>query len=159
MRHNDPMLIEMVRERGMRAMWALCASVPPLVLAGAIAASGGCTSETTLHGAASPASAPAITHVVLIDLTDPSQAPELERDCDELLPRIEDVVLYGRGRHLDIGRGSVDGQYSVGLLIGFNDDAAYRRYLDHPLHQELVMKWQPRWRSIRIFDLGDESAR
>ena len=128
----------------------------------AIASLGACTGEQVIQGSGSRtglAKAPSITHVVLISLADPSQADALIADCNETLPRIPDVVLYGCGRPVDIGRANVDGAYTVGVIIGFASEAAYARYLDHPLHLRLVETWRPRWSAARIMDLGNEPTR
>lgn len=129
----------------------------PVALAAAISLVG--CSETVIRGEGGPRSAPPITHVVLIELADPSQAAELERDCNEMLPRIPSVTLYGCGRPVDIGRGTVDGDYTLGLIVGYESERGYREYLDHPLHQQLVEKWRPRWTRIRIYDIGNDAQR
>lgn len=102
--------------------------------------------------------APAITHVVLISLQDPSQADALMRDCRAALPRIPSVELFGCGPHVDIGRANIDGDYDVGIVVGFASVHDYGDYLTHPLHEELVAKWRPRWRTARIFDVGNDLA-
>ncbi|MBM4113486.1 MAG: Dabb family protein [Phycisphaerae bacterium] len=123
----------------------------------ALAPVGACTGEQVIHGPgprAGVAAAPAITHVVLISLVDPSQADALIADCNGTLPKIPDVVFYGCGRPVDIGRTNVDGDYTVGVIIGFDSEAGYARYLDDPQHKRLVDAWRPRWSRARIFDLG-----
>lgn len=138
-----------------RSLAIVGACVAPLVLAA-------CTGEQRIRAdgrASGPVQARAITHVVLISLMDPSQADALIADCNEALPRIPEVVFFGCGRPIDIGRPNVDGDYTVGVLIGFDSANGYATYLDHPLHKQLVEKWQPRWSRARIFDVGSTSTR
>lgn len=99
-----------------------------------------------------------IHHVVLVDLEDPAAAAELIADCDRLLPAIPAVRDYWRGTHFGIGRPSVQSDYSVGLGVTFASRADYEAYLVDPRHEELVAKWRPRWRSARIFDIGDPGS-
>ncbi len=128
------------------------------VAASLTAALSACTGEQTIRGSDTRPGlqrAPALTHIVLITLVDPAQADALIADCNESLPRIPEVIFYGCGRPAEIGRPNVDGQYTVGVLIGFPSEAAYARYLDHPIHQKLVETWKPRWAQARIMDIGD----
>ena len=98
----------------------------------------------------------AINHVVLITLSDPSEADALEADCARLLKPIPAVRTYACGGHHDIGRSNISGDYSVGLLVSFEDEAGYREYLEDPRHVELVETWKPRWSGITIHDIGNE---
>lgn len=66
------------------------------------------------------------------------------------------MVLFGCGTHVDIGRANIDGDYDVGVIVGFRSMSDYRAYLAHPLHEELVAEWHPRWRTARIFDVGND---
>lgn len=95
-----------------------------------------------------------INHVVLVSLQNDADSNELISDCNTMLMPIPDIRSYWVGTPLDIGRGnSIDGNYSVGLCVGFDDVAGYRAYLGHPEHIALVEKWKPRWASIRLFDV------
>ena len=42
------------------------------------------------------------------------------------------------------GSDAVDSDYDVGFYVGFDTDEAYKAYLDHPRHLDLVKKWKPR---------------
>ena len=106
--------------------------------------------------ATTPHAAPAITHVVLISLAEPAQSSELVRDCETRLAKIPSVVLFGCGPHVDIGRANIDGDYDIGVVVGFDSVDAYKAYLAHPMHEELVAKWRPRWKQARIFDIGND---
>lgn len=98
-----------------------------------------------------------ISHVVLFSLKDPADRAELLADCDENMPRIAGVVAYAGGRPLDVGREMVDGDYNVGLYIGFKTEAAYAAYLDNERHLSLVEKWKSRIAEMRVFDVLDET--
>ncbi len=98
-----------------------------------------------------------IGHVVFMKLTDPAEQAALLADCDEKLPQIPGVVAYAAGRHLDVGRASVDGDYDVGLYIGFETEEDYAAYVEHELHRELVETWKPRLEWLRVYDVLDET--
>ena len=112
----------------------------------------GCRSADT----GMPPSPAAISHVVLFDLHDPADADELIVDCNEQLATIPGIASFAVGRHLDTGRGHVSSDYHVGLYVGYETEADYAVYVDHPIHVALIEKWQPRWNSIRVFDFLDE---
>lgn len=96
---------------------------------------------------------PAITHLVLVQLKDPSRLAELVADCDRVLPAIEGVAGYSCGVPLDMGRSNVSGDYDVGIYVGFRDADAYRSYVDDPRHLALVERWRDGWKGVRIFDV------
>ncbi|MBX3321954.1 MAG: Dabb family protein [Phycisphaeraceae bacterium] len=118
-----------------------------VALIGALAV-GGCSSS----GPARPAM---ISHVVLIELSDPSLAGALIADCDRHLTDIKEVRSYASGQHLDTGRATVQSDYDVGLYIGFDSVEDYARYVEHPLHVELVDRWRSRIARMRVYDIGD----
>lgn len=94
-----------------------------------------------------------ITHVVLVQLKDPTRIVELIEDCDRALPGIEGVDGYSCGVPLDMGRASVTKDYDVGIYVGFATPEAYRAYVDHPRHLALVERWRDGWKAVRIFDV------
>lgn len=95
-----------------------------------------------------------LNHIVLVTLKNDADSGDLIRDCNALLEPIPSVRTYWVGTPLDIGRGpSIDGNYSVGMCIGFDGIPGYREYLAHPKHVELVEKWKPRWSEVRLFDV------
>lgn len=112
---------------------------------------GGCA--LPLGGPSRPAP---LLHLVYFRLVDPSQAEALLDDSERLLMPIPTVVSYAAGRHVDIGRDSVEDDYDVALLVGFRDVAGYRAYLQHPRHLELLAIWKERLAGITIYDVGDE---
>ncbi len=99
----------------------------------------------------------AINHVVLFGLQDPADTGELIEDCDTKLSTIDGSVSYWCGVAGDFGRSHVDRDYDVCLCVGFESEAAYQYYLDHPDHVELVQKWRSRWRWIRIHDVVENA--
>ena len=113
---------------------------------------GGCsTGQQTPHDPGT------INHVVLITLNDPSDAAELQADCDEMLSTIPSVTVYACGAHVDAGRNrAVDDQYTLGLLVSFEDMPGYTEYLEHPGHLALLAKWKPRFAGLKIYDIGNE---
>ena len=81
---------------------------------------GACAASPT--GPARPAR---INHLAFFKLKNPADADELVRDCDRKLATIRGVVSYYAGKHLDVGRATVDGDYDVGLYLGFMTEADY----------------------------------
>ena len=98
-----------------------------------------------------------INHVVFFKLQDPSDAAELINDCDAKLASIPGVVAYFAGPHLDTGRSTVDSDYDIGLYVGFMTEAAYRGYVEHPSHLEVVAKWKPSLERLLVRDIIDET--
>jgi hypothetical protein len=123
-----------------------------LVTVAALALLAGCAA-----GGSGPARPARISHIVFFKLDDPGRRPELLADCDRLLPTIPGVVSYAAGRHLDVGRDTVDGDYDLGLYIGFETEGDYAAYIDHPNHTELVGAWRDRLEWLRVHDVIDES--
>ncbi len=96
-----------------------------------------------------------ITHVVLIQLKDPTRAAELVEDCNRLVPGIQSVKDYSCGIPFPSGRANVVENYSVGFLVTFQDEEGYKAYTDDPAHLALVEKWRNAWKEVRIFDFLD----
>lgn len=98
-----------------------------------------------------------INHVVFFQLSDESDLPELMADCDALAGAIPGIVSYFSGPHLDTGRATVDGEYSLGFYVGFNSADDYAAYVADDVHKSLVAKWMPRLEWLRVYDVYDES--
>ena len=94
-----------------------------------------------------------ITHVVLVQLKDPTRTAELIADCDQVLPAIKGVSGYSCGVPLVTGRTNVTGDYDVGIYVGFRTEAEYRAYVDDPRHMAMVDRWRDGWKAVRIFDV------
>jgi hypothetical protein len=96
-----------------------------------------------------------ITHVVLVQLKDPTRAEELVADCDRALPAIEAVASYSCGVPLATDRATVLRDYDVGIYVGFRTGADYRAYIDDPRHLALVERWRDGWKAVRIWDIAE----
>lgn len=95
-----------------------------------------------------------LQHVVLVELTDKADLAAMKADSDAMLPRIPTVRGYACGTPVDIGRATVAKDYDLGIVVQFDTTADYEAYLAHPIHQELVGKWRPRWRRSYIVDFA-----
>lgn len=99
--------------------------------------------------------APAITHMVLIQLKDPTRTAELIEDCNRSLPGIASVLSYACGQPFPSNRPNVMTDYAVGIYVAFADEDGYKAYADDPAHLALVEKWRTAWKDIRIYDFLD----
>ncbi len=132
-------------------------SANSLVSLGVISAAAVSLAGLTACGSSGPARPARISHVVFLKLEDPSRRAELLADCDAMLPGIPGVESYAAGRHLDVGRDSVDGDYDVGLYIGFETETDYAGYVEHPDHVAFVEQWKPALAWLRVHDIVDET--
>src|SRR5262245_26312185 len=128
--------------------------VPFVVMAIVLA---GCETTPRSRAGGLPPRPALINHIVFFKLKNPQDAAELIADCDRTLADIPGVVSYYAGKRLDTGRTNVDANFDVGFYVGFNSKEDYARYVDHPNHIAAVNKWRPRWESIRIEDVIDET--
>jgi len=96
---------------------------------------------------------PKLHHIVLFDLKDPADATALARDSANLLT-IPGVTNISVGQHIDVGRPNAIADYDIAVLVGLTDTNAYRAYLTHPTHEELITNWRPKITSTRIIDFG-----
>jgi len=126
-------------------------------LAGAGCCCTGCqTGDWGAQGIGSRAPRPAaVNHIVFFKLNDSGDSEELIADCDASLARIEGIVSYYCGRHLDIGRSNVVADYDVGFYVGFDTKEAYEAYLADEAHVRAVEKWRPRTQWMRVYDVLD----
>lgn len=122
----------------------------------------GCSATSSTQNAsaaAGPISPPGhISHVVLFTLVEGTDEGAFIDDCRDLLGPIPGVTTLSCGRHLDTGREDVQGDYDVGVSVGLASAAAYRDYLTHPKHLELLDRWGPTIDSYRIYDIQDTPA-
>lgn len=131
--------------------WDSRRSTRRLVVALACASVPGCASTET-----GPPVRPAlISHPVFIQLHDPDDADELIDDCDRWISAIPTIASYACGPPFDSGRDTVDANYDVGLIVGFDSPEGYAAYVEHPNHVRLLEKWRPRVRSLLIRDVID----
>lgn len=126
-----------------------------LVLFGGIAS---CTQHYSGNAGASVTRTPfmraPLQHVVLVDLADDADIPAMRAASDRTLPQIPEVKGYVCGTPVDIGRANVSGDYDLGIIVQFESVDAYKAYLEHPLHQELVRTWRPKWKKSYIVDFA-----
>ncbi|MEC9373403.1 MAG: Dabb family protein [Planctomycetota bacterium] len=111
------------------------------------------TTITACAATRMPPSPAHINHVVYFKLKNPADAAEMIADCNNRLATIPSIRSCFVGTHYDIGRDNIDSDYDVALYVGFDTEAGYIEYLDHPIHLDLVGKWRPRWEWIRIHDV------
>jgi hypothetical protein len=107
---------------------------------------GGCSGECP------PARIARVQHFVAIGLRDPGEASALLADIEATLSKIPVVVSFSAGTPLDLGRPEVAKDYSVGLVIGFESEAGYRAYLEHPEHRGILERWGPKVASLSARD-------
>jgi hypothetical protein len=99
-------------------------------------------------------SAPALQHVVLVQLDDAKLAEPMMRDAREAFEAIPSLRRWDMGPRVDTGRPGLADWYTVGFITSFETEADYRAYLDHPRHKALVEKWKPHWKRSEILDFG-----
>jgi hypothetical protein len=107
--------------------------------------------------APAPTRAARVNHVVFFELNDTSDAGELIRDCNSMLITVPGIMSSYAGPPLATERQGVDASYDVGFSVSFMTEADYQTYLDHPAHLEIVKKWRPRLRRLRIYDVANDS--
>jgi len=76
-------------------------------------------------------------HIVLFRWKPGTGAAELaalERALAELPGQVPEIQSYRFGRDA----GLVQGNFDFAIVAEFADEAAWRRYVDHPAHQKLV---------------------
>lgn len=95
-----------------------------------------------------------LQHVVLVDVADDAEIPAMRADSDRLLPTIKQVKGYTCGAPVDIGRTNVARDYDLGIIVEFDSVDDYKAYLEHPVHQQLVKVWRPKWKRAYIVDFA-----
>ena len=144
-------------DRGERRMMIgsprrLLEACPAGLLLALALSTGGCTTHDTQHGPDQ------INHVVLFVLERPEDAAELQDDCERLLKPMPEVSYYACGPHVDVGRSTVEDDYTLGLIVSFDDRRDYEAYLVDPAHVSLVEKWKPRFTKLTIYDIGNSKV-
>lgn len=114
----------------------------------------GCvSSHRTPFKSAEGESLSTIRHIVLIDLKDATEVPELIRAMDAGIAHIPGIVHYWRGEPFRSDRPEVSAEYDVGLVVDFRDAAAYSAYVTDERHVTLVRTWKPRCNSLTVYDI------
>jgi hypothetical protein len=82
---------------------------------------------------------------------------KLIEDSHKLLAKIPTV------RHLSVGRPAEKAtpkyaitDFSVGLLVFFDDYDGLQKYLDHPLHAEYLEKHGKYWEKVPVYDFVNQ---
>ena len=86
------------------------------------------------------------------DLTSDEQ--QLFSDAVRGLTRIESVRSGYAGPPIPSDRPVVDGDYSIGLLVIFDDRAGHDAYQIDPLHKAFLALYSSYWTRVRIFDFA-----
>ncbi len=85
--------------------------------------------------------------------TPQSEIDSLIADGAKLLAKIPSVRRIDCGRRDPrMQRDVNDKDYTVGLLVIFDDKAGHDLYNDHPLHKQYVEKHKDYWAGVRVFD-------
>ena len=106
---------------------------------------------------AEPAKTPAkYVHAVFFACkpeTPESEIDSLIADGCDLLGKIPSVRTLRTGRRDEQMTRDVNvTDYTVGLLVIFDDKKGLDEYSDHPLHQQYVEKHKAHWDKVRVFD-------
>jgi hypothetical protein len=123
----------------------------------------GCAEETTssqrtvTQTAPPPEHGPAVfVHVVFFDAkpdTPDAVLDEMVADAHRILGKIPSVRTIASGRRdARMQRDLNDTDFTVGLVIHFDDKAGHDLYNDHELHQQYVAKYKDYFAKVRVFD-------
>jgi hypothetical protein len=98
---------------------------------------------------------PEFVHCVFFTLkpevTD-DQIEEFVKDC-YLLKQIPSVRKLDAGRRDERMTRDINvTDYTLGVVVYFDDKAGHDLYNAHPVHQKLVAKHKDQWSSVRVFD-------
>lgn len=87
--------------------------------------------------------------------TPDTEIDSLIGDAQALLAKIPSVRRIDSGRRDPrFNRDVNDKDYTVGLLVCFDDKDGHDIYADHPLHLEFLSRHKAHWASVRVFDFG-----
>jgi hypothetical protein len=97
-----------------------------------------------------------LVHAVFFTMrpgTPDSEVDALIADAQQLLSRIPTVRRVDSGRRdPSFTRDVNDKDFTVGLVVYFDDKAGHDVYQDHDLHQQYVSKHKDHWATVRVFD-------
>jgi len=96
-----------------------------------------------------------ISHVMVMQLEDPSQRDALIADCETMLAPIPGVETFAAGRRLAVSQDIPTSQYDVGLYVGFLSRAHFMQYLEHSNREAFLAKWEPRLESVQAYEIAD----
>ncbi len=84
-----------------------------------------------------------VVHVVVFYLkadSPPDTADRIVADCHDMLAKIPTVRILKAGRPTDGAPPPAKKNFSVGLVILFDDLQGLKAYINHPLHKQFVAK-------------------
>jgi hypothetical protein len=85
--------------------------------------------------------------------TPETEVNSLISDTESMLARIPSVRQIDSGRRdARMQRDVNETEYTVGLVVYFDDKAGHDLYNDHPLHIEYVNKHMGHWTNVVIYD-------
>lgn len=80
-----------------------------------------------------------LRHLVLFDLADDAEDAAVDAAV-AALGALADEIAEVRELHVGRDAGLAEGNAGLALLVVVDDAAAWRRYQDHPAHQEVVQR-------------------
>ncbi|HYQ71882.1 MAG TPA: Dabb family protein [Gammaproteobacteria bacterium] len=104
---------------------------------------------------ASPATAEALEHIVIVWLQEPGNAAQRARIVSEsrILRKIPGVTGLRAGSMQPSERPIVDSSFDVALIVSLEDASRMADYLSHPVHVKLVEETlKPLVKKIRVYD-------
>jgi hypothetical protein len=96
-----------------------------------------------------------LVHNVFFSLKDNSPAAQakLIAACNKYLTPHPGIAFFACGPIAEeLKREVNDRDFSVGLHIAFENQAAHDRYQDAPLHNQFIEENQANWAKVRVFD-------
>ena len=131
-------------------------SVLALMTFAGCAASGTGSADKPLPGRSKARLHAKYVHAVFFTAKPDTPAGEIDaliQDGHDLLAKIPCVRRLQTGRRDPAAvREFNDKEYTVGLLVLFDDKQGYDEYEAHPLHQQYVEKHKPHWADVRVCD-------
>jgi hypothetical protein len=128
------------------------AAIGLALVAGCASETGSMSRSSTARGAASPQ----LVHAVFFTMKPDAPAgaaASLVADGYQLLARIPTVRRIESGlRDPRFDREYNDQEFTVGLVVYFDDKEGHDVYQDHPLHIEYVEKHKANWAGVRVYD-------
>jgi hypothetical protein len=104
-----------------------------------------------------------LVHAVYFYLKEDAPADAADKlidDAHEFLKPIATVRSFWVGRPAPGPKSEVvKSDYQVGLLITFDDRAAYQTYADHPLHLKFVERHKKNFKSVSVYDFVHEGQK
>lgn len=128
-----------------------------LAIAGCSGTEGGPQRTTATCGGSTTTSGSAkFVHAVFFTLKENTPEAEIDSliaDADQLLAKIPSVRKIDSGRRdTRMDRDVNDKDFTVGLVVYFDDKEGHDVYSAHPLHQQYIEKHKAYWAGVKVFD-------